>query len=641
MSNTPYVRAAIAHAALELVPPLIRDSLLDESEFRQEYGFITDAVLSIGDSGVSFQRSRLFCAIRQALADGAELLVTDSDDREWKLRNETETSQPPNLVIFSEGQRIVLPNFTVLSPDAAVRLRSLDDAALDVNLPLSAQVMWREILVDRALEDDEVDPFHCDVRDTPVHLMRTIRREMLAGKSSVSSLVPSSRRYFERLVGAYDGSASINDYAAGAGRRFLKELSAWRPFEGFLFSLFLSSHSSMTGEIGVELLEREDLVRAYDFIERHGDMISRMGATEVGLRILPENPEIEPFLIRLVKQIRDDDIQGSTSGFKLFAALFVLVDGELARTRLMSAEPPFYRRLASLSQAALIHRQLLNSGIEPESICEWAFKNRGEQYYMQSLSDMRMEPRWNPDLATASQMKAEFFGRSIIAASTYKGNIKDRELHALILGAGPTSLYSLSEFPALYLPGPLEGNEDSPNVLPADLSETIEAQLKEGVGASAFIALVNFAMIFRVDSGQADLAAKALKLGNYRLENVQDKSQILGVVNGLATVAANTRSKKLADELCVLVRVYRSDRQYRFSADEELKMCLTAAASRTGLTEWRDFVGKWLTELAFGEFEDDEGPLFHSRLQCLCHAVPELWVTCGKADAALMAMNGY
>ena len=307
----------------------------------------------------------------------------------------------------------------------------------------------------------------------------------------------------------------------------------------------------------------------------------------------------------------------------------------------MSAEPPFYRRLASLSQAALIHRQLLNSGIECESICEWAFNNRGEQYYMQSLSDMRLEPRWNPDLAAASQMKAECFGRVMLAARQFEANLKDSELHGLILGSEPRSLHSLSEFPTLYFPGPLEGAEDNPNVLPADLSETIEAQLKDGVGPSAFTALVNFAMIFRVDSGQADLAAKALKLGNYRLENVQDKSQILGVVNGLATVAANTRSKKLADELCVLVRVYRSDRQYRFSVDEELKMCLTAAASRTGLTEWRDFVGKWLTELAFGEFEDDEGPLFHSRLQCLCQAVPELWVTCGKADAALMAMNGY
>ena len=639
MSDTPYARVAVARAALELVSPLIRKSLLDEPEFRQEYGLRAEAVLAFDDSGVSIQRSRVFSAIRQSLAGVAELEVTDSDDRQWKIRNEAETGQPPNLVIFSEEQRLTLPDFAVLSPDAAVRLRSLDDAAFDVNLPKSALDTWREILVDRGLEDDEVDPFHSDVLDTPVHLMRTVRGEMLAGKSSVSSLAPSSRRYFERLVGAYDGSASIRDYAAGAGGRFLKELSSWRPYEGFLFSLFLSSHSAMTAEIGVERLEKEDLVRAYDFIERRGDMISRMGATEVGLRILPENPEIEPFLIRLVEQIRDDDVDGSTSGFNLFAALFVLVDGELARTRLMSTEPPFYRRLASLSQAALIQRQLVNSGIECTEFCEWAFNNRGEQYYMQSLSDMRMEPRWNPGLAAGSHMKADFFGRAMIAASTYEGNIRDSELHALISGDEPASLHSLSEFPDPYLPGPLEGAEDSPNVLPAGLSEAIEAQLKDEVGPSAFIALVNSALIFRVDSGQADLAAKALKLGNYRLGNVQAKSQILGVVNGLATVAAVSRNAALADELRTLMRRYRRDGQFGFSIEEDVRVCLVAAASRAELTDWRDFAGEWLTELAFGQIEGDDGNVLHSHLQCLCHSVPELWVSCGKSDAALMAFS--
>ena len=100
----------------------------------------------------------------------------------------------------------------------------------------------------------------------------------------------------------------------------------------------------------------------------------------------------------------------------------------------MSTEPPFYRRLASLSQAALIQRQLVNSGIECEEFCEWAFTNCGEQYYMQSLSDMRVEPRWNPSLAAASHMKADFFGRAMIAASAHGGNIRDSQLHALISG---------------------------------------------------------------------------------------------------------------------------------------------------------------------------------------------------------------
>ena len=55
------------------------------------------------------------------------------------------------------------------------------------------------------------------------------------GRVASPFFVPRSRRYFERLVGAYDGSASIRDYAAGRGRQLFQQLSAWRPYDGFLF----------------------------------------------------------------------------------------------------------------------------------------------------------------------------------------------------------------------------------------------------------------------------------------------------------------------------------------------------------------------------------------------------------------------
>jgi hypothetical protein len=238
-------------------------------------------------------------------------------------------------------------------------------------------------------------------------------------------------------------------------------------------------------------------------------------------------------------------------------------------------------------------------------------------------------------------MKAKFFGRIINAATNYEKNIKDGELHSLILGSeSGGGLLSLCEFPHPYFPGPLEGAENSPNSLPAGLSESIEARLSaDEVGPSSFIALVNSAMIFRVDSDQVELAAKALKLGNYRLANVEDKSQLFGILNGLATVAAVARNRALADELQIPVRRYRRDAQYGLSIEEAMRICLVAAASRADLNNWRGFAGDWLTELAFGELEGDEGNVLHSYLQCLCHAVPELWVSCSRADAALKAVS--
>ncbi|MBV5340378.1 MAG: hypothetical protein J0665_12635 [Deltaproteobacteria bacterium] len=602
MTNSAYVRASLVEGVLENVPPMIRNTLLEESGFREEYGITLNTVLSFGDPDNSVKRSDLFDAIRKSLSGASVIEVTDTDGQKWEIENISNKGELPRLAFSRSEQRLILPDYcAVLSPDSATRLRFVDQAASDVNLPSSVRIRWHKVLTERALENDEVDAFQVEFCDTPVEKTRSIRSEILAGQSSISSLVPHSRRYFERLVGAYDGSVSIQNYTTGILRKLFNELTTWRPYDGFLFSLFLSSHSALTAEIDVDQLDSDALVRALKVIDTQGDRISQLGAIEVGFRILPLRPEIEPILVRLIKQIRDDDIHGQASGFKLLSALFILVDGELSKARLYPTEPPFYRRLAALSHASLIQRQLVSSGIDIDQFCKWAIENRGEQYYFQSLADMRIEPRWNPDLAEATQIKAYFFGRIIIAAKNYEKNFKDSELCTLVLGTDdPGSIISLGEFPHLYFPGPLEGAEDTSSILPPELSEMIETQLgKEVVGPLSFVALVNSALIFRVGSDQAELAANALRIGNHRLIDIKNRGQLLTILNGLATVAAVTRNCALADELRILIRRYRHDAQYSLSIQEATTICLIAAASRADLNNWREFMGDWLTELAF------------------------------------------
>ena len=639
MTNTTTARVAMAKATLDIFPPLIRKSLLYTQQFRDDYGFKTEAIVTFGASAVSVQRSELFDAVRAILAGTDEAEVSDVEGGVWRLMNEAGEDSTPIPVLVSDKHRLRLPEFTVLSNDATLRIRSLEESASYVNLPTDDREKWRLILTERALEDDEVEAFLSDLRDTPVYLEQSVRGEITGGKSSVSSLVPNSRRYFQRLVGAYDGSDSITNYAMGAGRTLFEHLSEWRPYEGFLFSLLLSSHSTLTAEITTDHLDRDKLVQAYDFVEKHGDMLSRLGAFEVGLRILPERPEVEPYLLHLVNRIRNDDADGTASEFKLFSALFVLVDGELSRTRLMAGEPPFYRRLASLAQAALLHRQLVQCGIDFDRFSRWAINNRSEHHYMQSLADMRTEPRWIPDLAVDSQMKANCFGRIMVAGNRFKKNISPGELYDTILGNGQQSISKICEFPRPYFPGPLEGAEVCPTPLPSDLARVIEQQLDtDEIQASSFFVLVNSSMIFRITSGHAELAAMALRLGNYRLAKLEDKLQLVGILNGLASVAAISRNPSLAGELRILVRRYLRDTEYGISTEEAMRICLVASAAQEELMEWREFAGEWLTELAFSEMEKGEAEVLHSHLIALLHSIPELWFSCARADAALKAL---
>ena len=638
--NSPSVRYMLARKALEFVPLLIRKTLLEDPGFREEYGFVRDGTITFPDFGIKVRTSTLFGAARKVLSGVPEKKVIDTQDQKWKLKDINKKGELPNLSLSCGKKSFPLPDFlTVLSSDKDIRLRFLDEAISDFNLPNSASDLWRKILTERALKDDEVGTFYREFLDTPVEKARSIRDEMVNGHISTSSLVPPSRRYFERLVGVYSENTSIRDYASKNVKNLFDQLSAWRPYEGFLFSLFLSSHAALTDEINVDQLNNEDLVRAFDFLDKHGDRISQLGAIEVGLRVLPSRPEIEQILIRLIEQIRDDDVDGQASGFKLLSALFCLVDGELSRTRLFSSEPPFYRRLAALSQAALIHRQLVSSSVNID-LCKETFRNYGGLHYLQSLTDMRSEPRWDPDFATAAQMKADFFGRILIAAKKYEQNITGSQIYDLIFGDKAESLQSLSHPFYSFLPGPLEGTEDTQRTLPSELVEAIETQLKaEEVGPSSFPALVNSALSFRIDADQAELAATALKRANYHLRNIKDKSQLVAILGGLSTVAAVARSPTLADELQILVRKYGRDATYELSIQEAIKICLVAAASRSELSEWTEFVGDWLTELAFGNLKEDEAQEFYLCLNWFCHVVPELWVSCGRADAALLAFK--
>ena len=641
MTNSQYVRSALAQTAMEFMSPLIRETLLAESSFRSEYEFSTDGVILFNDSDVSIRRSHLFSSIRTVLGGKAERTVTDTNGREWKVRNVGEKSALPSLELSREDrQPILMSEFAVLSPNRRIRLRFLTEAISDVNLPRRESDLWRKILAERDLEDDEVDAFLGEFSDTPVAQARIIQGEIANGRSSISSLVPSSRRYYERLVGTYDGSTSIRDYAATNARLLFDHLSSWRQYDGFLISLFLSSHSSLTAEINVDLLDSQDLVRALEYIRENGDRISQLGAIEIGVRVLSGRPEIESILISLVRQIRDDNIGGDQWGVGLLSALFCLVDGELSRTRLFATEPPFYRRLASLSQAALIQRQLVNSGIDADQFSEWAVSNRGGQYFLQSLTDMRMEPRWNPHYSDAARIRANFCRRIILAVMNCDRDLSRSKLSDLILSADTGSLLSPNELYLSYLPGPLEGGEMANDDLPSDISETIDSQLgAKEVGSLSFVSLVNSASIFRVGEHHAELAVKALRRSGHRVANIEDRSQLFTITHGLATVAAVTRSRKLADELRVLVRGYRRDREFPVSIHEAVSSCLVAAASRAELEEWREFVGGWLTELSFGHLSSSEGKRLLSYIRCLCEVVPELWVSCGRADAALMAYN--
>lgn len=640
MNKDQLTRTIIIQAALNMLPSSISSELSDDQEFKEKYGLASDSVVSFGDTNISFSGSKFYKAALKAFSGTENVELTQKGGSIWNLNLIRSNGELPQLELIQGDKKFILKDFTALSPDCLIRLQHLDNIQTDVNLPTEEYTHWHDILSNRIPNYEELEAFIQDYHETPVEISKSIRDIIKSDHITVSSLVPESRRYYDRLIGAFNGSKSIEDYAKSNGRLLFENLSKWNSYEGFLSSLLLSSHSFLIKEIPIDRMNRHECIRAFNFIDSDGDIISRLGAIEIGLNVTSLIPEIEPVIMRLINWFTENENNVLKNSCELISALYMLVDAEFSRKRLFAKEPPFYRRLAALAHASLIYRQINNSRIDIPAFCEWAISSSGMQFYIQTYTDMRIEPRWSPELAMASQLSAEFIGRISFVALSNEQNIKTRDLHDLLFNSETGGIVSFCSFPYSYFPGPLEGTEQTAKILPSYISKMIEEQLGEAnITAKSYVALVNSALIYPVDQSHAVLAATALKLSRYHISKLEDQSQLRAILNGLATVAAVTRSCELADELLILIRKYTQDSQYALSINDVFSICLIAASSRKELNDWCNFVGKWFVELAFGDLKDEESEVFHSLLRCLNHIEPALWVTCGRADAVLAAYS--
>ena len=640
MSNNRYWRNSVVHLTLDNIAPLVRDELLRTANFRDEYDIRFNSVLEFGRD-LFVQRSDLYGAIRSVLSGSSAVEIVDRQNRKCRVEQVDDSPDAPRIILSFGRSRVDLTDYVVLSPDERTRLGCFDGLSRTLNLSRDPVSSWRTIMADRALEDHEANEFIRDIADTPVRRMQVIHGMISRGQGvQVDTLVPRSRRYFERLVGVYDGSDSIRDYARGAGRRHIQALLKWEPCNGFFYSLLLSAHSSLVNQIDVERIDPDDLMRSFRFLEKEGDVLSRMGAIEVGFRLIGVMPDLEPVLASLIERLRDDDGHGPKSGVRFMSSLFQLVDGEISRVRLFSDRPAFYRRLAAMAHAALLYRIFGDSYKEMAEFGDWMVKNRGHRFMVQTLIDTRTEPRWSFDLAYPVCLRSEFMSRVVDCSHPIIGDIKDNHLRSPVaVNEADGSCRGLNWTPLLQ-PGPLEGAGQVEGKVPSEVTELVDELLAADPMDPAACAGLGYLVRIVDVTDQAESLRSRVEEDGFRFSESEDKESLVPAMLGLATVAAVTRSVALGDRIAVLVGKYRRDARCRLPVGEAVKIVLAAAASRSDLREWMDYVGSALTGLAFGELADDEGHQLQGWLREICDIVPELWGFCGQADAALAAYNG-
>jgi hypothetical protein len=639
MDDVKLTKSDIVVGVLQLFPPTICETILDQAVFRARYDLHRDANIRFDPSAVTINRSKLFAAIRALLGTSStNTNLVAEDGLEWRL--ELDQTNERHIVLFREGQRVGLPDFRCLSPDSAERVTWFDREAERLRLNDLTVQDWRQRLGSGPVEDEEVDVLLTELRLTPLYVAGELSGHLRRSSINIGALVPADTRYYDRLVGRNDGNASLRDFVVTNGREHIARLVDIRAVEGLQFALLMSSHGSISQVVDLGKVNREDVVRLFQWLEKGGDPLSQLGGIELGLLHLETYPELEPYLLGMTQALLADDPDDKEGRLSLLSSLIVLVDGELARIGLLRTRPPFWRRLAAITQAALIQRQMIAAGTPPRTFHDWAIQGRGQLFYLQTLADLRTEPRWMPDFVLPNQLKAEFLGRIASAAQACKAKIQTAELKKALLGKGPGGVQSQMQFPFPFLPGPLEGGTESMSQMPTEFETDLRRELEaDTLTPKSFATLVNSALIFRIGPTLAQLAAQALRRVKYQLREVGPQNEAFSLLSGLATVAAVTRSSELAEEVRILARVVRRRAGIDIEAVNAMRIGLIAAASNRDSGKWCRFVGDWITELAFEDIGRDMALTLRQHIKGLCHAVPPLWETCARAEAACAAFE--
>lgn len=637
MSNAEYTSHMI-DLVLSLFPEVIRDSLVDDVDFKNRIGMQTFSRLTLKGIGASFDSKTFFDVVREALADSKiKQKVLDEQGSVWELSISANDGREFTLLEL-EDKKVRLPYFWPLSPSKSIRMSALSREAKLINLHGSALRYWHELMSSAPLEIEAYNDYREDVALTPLGFSECLSESIESGRCTLSDLVPLDVRYYERLVGCPLFKDDLSTYVAGGAKAHSDQLMHWCHTRGLELSLLSSCHSALISSIDLSDLSIEDVVSAFKSIELRGGVFSKLGAIELGLTCLDKHPELESILEVLVDEVLEDNPDDASGRFSFLSGLIVLVIGELARTKIFFNRPPYWVRLAAIAHASHIERVYVTAQAVPDEFASWVYGLRGSFFFLQSLIDMRLEPRWQPDFISPNQLKSEFLGQIANVATINKDKVSSLRLRRLLIDEDSGGKQKLLTFPHSFLPGPLEGGHASNLEMPRELLRDLEAQLAaDGVSPDSFSSLVNCSLLFNITSDHARLAATALRKVKYQLQQTVTNPKVFSLISGLATVAAVTRSKELADEVRILSRVTRRQRGTDISLEDEMRIAMIAAASIKDIAGWAKFAGEWLTEIAFETKIREESIRLLAHVRLLIKLRPELAVTCAKAEAALSA----
>ena len=633
-----------AHFAIGCLEPGLRDDLIRRPNFVKSLQSDYTPNTILGVNGPSFNQFQLFDAVREVFTNNGSTEIIDSKKNVWNLSQLKSENQVvgkiPLLLKATDGVEIRLINYEPLATEKKIRINFLKAIQKERFLSEIHIEKWKIIFQERYLTNIEFEDFFKFIMSSPNEFIYTIKNQPLSERFFKFFLVPNSKTYYEQLIGKYDGSDSITEYVKNVARFHISELLEWHPRNGLIHCLLLSTHSAMTTEICSAIDSPKDFEKVLKLLVNSEDTVSQLGAICIGMSQLSKKPNYEPYIIKLIEQLRDDDPEKIESVFNKLINLFVFVDGMLSGTRCLGNTPPFYRRMASFAHATQLHRFLMSRVKNLDEFFRMIHQMSAHLYVYQTFSDLKSDPRSYPDFSNPIMLKNYFLNQIMNHSERIKYAGFSKKLINLITGTNDISLVNSITLSVNNLSGPIDGSEFCINEVP------IEIQEQQDVGFEGWelnvIARVLMSWVIKFDNMDLNKYIVEYLVENYDFLDLDlsNQTSFIEILNNISIIAAIVKSEVLTKRVKKWCYQIRKVDQNLLNIEFELQFCLVSAYAFENDEIRRKFIGDWITDLSFG-IPNNESKMFFIGLRSLCHVEPEMWQYCSRADAALSSFMRF
>lgn len=604
-------------ASRNLYPKAIIDRIREDYEFMESIGIDSSMHISIPGHDTSFERHELFDAIMK-LQKAESTTLKDRNANEWTVKVSSENRDV--LEIDFEEQHVAIEGFTIPAL-SQVHRSELISQLCNFNL-LSSQdkQYWIANLSDGEINPDSTFKFYELLKCSVPNRLRKIKTGISSGTGRLTDLVPKSDEYFESLVGKYDNSKDISEYSKLEAQKHIEHMIGCDRLE--LLVLYLQ-HISLTEQVS-KLINEQQL----SGITQSANLLNPLHL--VGLA---ELSFLNKKSAAKTDEILEKFFNTKLNSFDLLSSTFILVYSEMGANRILADKPAYYRRLAALSHTSMLFDFFSELQIDSVDFQDAAKESWGAKFIFQILFELDSNPRWFPDYITGDTIKQDFIGRIYNASQNSSNELKEllSKRNSENLKDGNPDGRTIESF----LPSPIEGN------LPAQqLDQNFSSLLKERLRIEAFeirslAPIINLAAYFKVDESDVDELVNKLRDSQRKVSSTTAQSEVHFVLSGLSRLACITKSTELAQEFRVVFRVYRGYLEIDENIPEVLIYGVIASASFDECSERAEFIGSWVSELAYLKIKPEHLSVLHSWLYEMCKVDPKLFHYCGKSLAAL------